>query len=64
MNTNTNYIVIYRMDFAMKLIEMGHKVMSTMPNPQKPKYTTWIFEKDDTINQDLMTLKGGNFNGR
>ena len=44
MNTNTKmneeYRIVYSMKYAMKLIEMGHKVISTMPNPEEPKYTT------------------------
>ena len=30
------YIVVYRLDFAMKLIEKGFECITTMPNPVKP----------------------------
>lgn len=59
MNTNTNYIVIYRMDFAIQLIQKGYKVISTMPNPCKTRYTSWIFERSEALEQDLNSLKGG-----
>lgn len=63
MNTNTKmneeYRIVYSMKYAMKLIEMGHKVISTMPNPEEPKYTTWIFALDDTFDADFKALKGG-----
>lgn len=56
-NTNTKqYKMIYKLDYAMKLIEMGHKVHSTMPNPKNNNFTVWIFTVDDTLEQDLLTL--------
>ena len=47
------HAIVYKMSIAMKLIELGHRVFTTMPNPQKPKLTTWVFEWDDTIEQDI-----------
>ena len=46
------HIIVYKMNIAMQLIEKGHKVFTTMPNPQKPRLTAWIFERDDTIEDD------------
>ena len=50
------YKIIYRMDYAMKLQEMGHVVSSTMPNPKNNKYNVWIFKNDDTLESDLKAL--------
>lgn len=44
------------MDYALILQEKGHKVAGVMPNPQKPEYNTWIFECDDTLEDDLKLL--------
>ena len=54
--TNTKYKVVYRMKYALKLIEMGHIVHSTVPNPKNNKLMTWIFELDNTLEQDLAQL--------
>jgi hypothetical protein len=54
--TNTKYKVVYRMNYALKLIELGHIVHSTVPNPKNNKLMTWIFEIDDTLEQDLAQL--------
>ena len=52
-NTNTiQYKMVYKLDYAMKLIEMGHIVHSTMPNPKNNNFTVWIFAVDDTLEQD------------
>jgi hypothetical protein len=56
MITNTKYKVVYRMNYALKLIEMGHIVHSTVPNPKNNKLMTWIFEIDDTLEQDFAQL--------
>ena len=59
--TNTKYKVVYRMDYALKLIEQGHIIHSTIPNPKNNKLIAWIFEIDDTLEKDLAKLisKGG-----
>lgn len=41
----------HRMDYALILQEKGHKVAGVMP-----KYNTWIFECDDTLEDDLKLL--------
>lgn len=58
-NIKNEFRIVYSMRIAMKLIKMGHKVASTMPNPEEPKYTTWIFENDKTFEADLTALRGG-----
>lgn len=62
--TNTKYKVVYRMDYALKLIERGHIVHSTVPNPKNNKLMTWIFEIDDTLEQDLAQLMSDNCRGK
>lgn len=66
MNTNNEneYKIIYSLRIAMFLIKKGHKVVTTMPNPEEPQYTTWIFQMDDTLERDFNMMKGGSRNGR
>lgn len=55
--TNTEYAIVYKMGIAMELIKRGHKVFTTMPNPQRPNLTSWVFEKDDRFNEDFNELR-------
>ena len=57
-NTKTkgNYKIIYKMDYAMELIARGHNVSGTSPNPKRPLLTMWIFEYDETIDDDLKEI--------
>jgi hypothetical protein len=55
---NGKYSIIYKMDLAMEMIKRGHKVFTTMPNPQRPQLTAWVFEKDETFNEDFKKLLG------
>lgn len=66
MNTNNEneYKIIYSLRIAMFLIKKGHKVITTMPNPEEPQYTTWIFQMDDTLECDFNKVKGGGRIGR
>lgn len=66
MNTNNEneYKIIYSLRIAMFLIKKGHKVITTMPNPEEPQYTTWIFQMDDTLERDFNMMKGGSRNGK
>lgn len=57
-NTNTKYQMVYKMSYAISLIQMGHKVLMTTPNPRKPELTAWIFEKDETFEEDFNKLLG------
>lgn len=47
---NKKHRIVYRMDYALILQEKGHKVAGVMP------YNTWIFECDDTLEDDLKLL--------
>ena len=42
MNTNNEdeYKIVYSLRIAMHLIKKGHKVVTTMPNPEEHQYTT------------------------
>ena len=50
------YAFVYKKAFAMKMIEKGHQIFSTMPNPKNNKLIVWIFYKDDTFKRDFDTL--------
>ena len=62
-NTNNKFRFVYRMDFALALIQKGFKPISTLPNPQKPQFTMWIFETSEEFERELRALKGGRRNG-
>ena len=67
MNTNANnneYKIVYSLKIAMYLIKKGHKVVTTIPNPEEPQYTTWIFQMDNTLEADFKAAKGGRRNER
>ena len=60
--TNTNeqeYAFVYKKAYAMKLIEQGHQVFATMPNPQNSRLIMWVFKKDATFDSDFCALKRG-----
>lgn len=56
---NNEHTIVYKMSIAMKLIELGHRVFTTMPNPQKPHLTCWVFEWDNTIEEDIAEVAYG-----
>ena len=56
---NQEYKFVYKKDYAMQLIAMGHQVFTTMPNPQKSKLIMWVFLDDATFDSDLNALKSG-----
>ena len=47
---NKKHRIVYRMDYALILQEKGHKVAGSN------EYNTWIFECDDTLEDDLKLL--------
>lgn len=55
---NEDYFIVYKMNLAMAMIKKGHKVFTTMPNPQRPQLTAWVFEKDETFDKDFKELLG------
>lgn len=56
MQNTKQYKMVYKLDYAMQLIEMGHKVHMTIPNPKNENFIVWIFTIDETFERDLMTL--------
>ena len=58
------YAFVYKTAYAMKMIEKGHQVFSTMPNPKNNRLIVWIFYKDATFQSDFDALiEGGARNG-
>ena len=57
--TKTKYRIVYKLDFYLALIEKGHQVATTIPNPKNNALVAWIFEEDDTFDEDLAELIGG-----
>ena len=53
------YAFVYKKAYAMKMIEKGHQVFSTMPNPKNNKLIVWIFYKDATFDSDFDALMSG-----
>lgn len=61
-NTNNKYAMVYKMDYAMALIQKGHRVFATQPNPRRQDLTMWVFEVDETFQRDFNELRG-EYNG-
>ena len=53
------YAFVYKKAFAMEMIERGHQVFSTMPNPNNNKLMVWVFYKDATFQRDFDALIEG-----
>jgi hypothetical protein len=45
------------MKYAMQLIKMGYRPIYTMPNPEEPQYTSWVFEASEDFIRDFNALK-------
>lgn len=54
-----DYAFVYKKAYAMKMIEKGHRLFSTMPNPKNNKLIVWIFYKDTTFKSDFDALIEG-----
>ena len=52
-NNKKEHTIVYKMSIAMKLIELGYRVFTTMPNPQKPHLICWVFVWEETIEEDI-----------
>lgn len=68
MNKNLDdpkYKIVFKMQFAIKMQLLGHKLLTTMPNPKDSRYTCWIFQDDKDFDSDLHALivKGGEKHG-
>lgn len=48
--------IIYTRRVAMKLIEMGNVPITTLPNPSKPEFLTWVFPVTRKFEEDLNTI--------
>ena len=59
MSNAQEYRFVYKKDYAMQLIALGHQVFATMPNPQKSKLIMWVFLSDDTFDSDFKALRSG-----
>ncbi len=57
MNDENDYKIIYKMKLAMALIKKGYKPVTTMPNPNNPKFMTWVFDKTENFMKDFEALK-------
>ena len=64
MQNTKQYKMVYKLDYAMQLIEMGHKVHMTIPNPKNENFIVWIFTIDETFERDLMTLVSNGRRGK
>lgn len=49
--------VVFKMRYAAQLMDMGHKVVEILPNPYSPKFKMWVFEVDETFEEDLNKLR-------
>lgn len=56
MSNQNKFKIVYKMEYAMALIEQGHEVFQTAANPNNPNLLMWIFKVDDTFEQDLLQL--------
>ena len=44
---------VIKMDYALKMEELGHKKLGSMPNNKDPEKLVWLFLEDDTFDADL-----------
>lgn len=56
MTNDKDYAFVYKKAYAMKMMEKGHQIFSTMPNPKNNKLIVWIFYKDATFQSDFDAL--------
>jgi hypothetical protein len=56
MTKQNKNVMVYRLDYAIALMEAGFTVVTTIPNPQKPELITWVFEKSEGFDQALTNL--------
>jgi hypothetical protein len=50
--------MIYKLDYAMELVRMGHSIFMTQDNPRYKDKIMWIFENDETFNEDFKRIRG------
>lgn len=51
--------IIYSLRVMLRLVELGHIPIKTMPNPKYPEYNCWVFQMDDAFQHDLDRVLGG-----
>ena len=56
--------IIYSLRIMLRLVEMGHVPVSTIPNPKYPQFDCWIFKVDEDFEEDLNKVLGGNDYGK
>jgi len=56
MQIQNKFKVVYKMEYAMALIELGHEVFQTAANPNNPNLLMWIFKMDNSLERDLTQL--------
>ena len=56
MTNDKEYAFVYKKAYAMQMMEKGHQIFSTMPNPKNNKLIVWIFYKDATFQSDFDAL--------
>jgi hypothetical protein len=59
MTKPNKYVMIYRLDYAMELKKLGHEIVETCPNPRNSTLTAFIFEKDESFEEDFNTILRG-----
>lgn len=52
----SKYRIVYKMQYAIQLQKMGHKLVMTMPNMKDSRFIVFAFERDATIEEDLESL--------
>lgn len=55
---------VYKMDYAMELIHLGHTVAMTTPNPRNQNLVMWFFEDDESFDKDFARIKEGDPHGK
>jgi hypothetical protein len=56
MTKQNKHIMVYKLDYAISLMDAGFTVVKTMPNPQKPELIAWVFEKSEGFDEALTNL--------
>ena len=55
---------VYKMNYAMELIQLGHTVAMTSPNPLNQSLVMWFFNDDETFDEDFKRIKEADPHGK
>lgn len=55
-NLDSDIRIVFKLQYAAKMQLLGHKLLSTMPNPNDHLLICWIFQLDQTFDSDLQKL--------